>query len=105
MTYSRRPEGPIYKFQAEEMPYAPHTNEISEVPTTRTARQVFEALGLRPDRAGTWVGSLPFSAQDVTAGSESELQAVVVGDKNSVDLPLTIERSNYYANIARRVAA
>jgi hypothetical protein len=29
------------------------------------------------------------------AGSESELQVAVGGDKNSVDLPLCIEQSNY----------
>src|SRR5262249_15651439 len=46
-----------------------------------------------------------FSASDITAGSESELQTVVVGAKESVDLPLQIEHSNYYANVSRHIAA
>lgn len=51
------------------------------------------------------VESLPFTPGDVTAGTENELQAVVVGKRTNVDLPITIERSKYYANILRRVAA
>ena len=38
------------------------------------------------------------SAGDATAATESELQAVIVGDKSAVDLARTIEQSNYYAN-------
>jgi hypothetical protein len=41
----------------------------------------------------------------VTAGSESELQAVVCGAKEDVDLPLIIEQSNFFANMMRRAAA
>src|SRR5215510_425840 len=48
--------------------------------------------------------SLPFTPGDITAGTENELQAVVVGKRTTVDLPISIERSKYYANIARRVA-
>src|SRR5882672_6608954 len=70
-----------------------------------TARSIFEDLGLCLRGAEINVESLPFSASDITAGSESELQTVVVGAKNSVDLPLQIERSNYYANVSRRIAA
>src|SRR5215813_12055134 len=51
------------------------------------------------------VESLPFTSGDVTAGTENELQALVIGKRNTVDLPITIERSKYYANILRRVAA
>ena len=49
--------------------------------------------------------ALPFAGTDVTAGSETELQAVVIGRKEDIDLPQIIERSNYYANIAKRIAA
>jgi hypothetical protein len=49
--------------------------------------------------------SLPFSLYDTTAGSETELQATVAGRKESVDLPLTIEESDYYANIVRRASS
>ncbi len=71
----------------------------------RSAPFIFEDLGLCSRGAEINVESLPFSASDITAGSESELQAVVVGLKTSVDLPLQIEQSNYYANISRRIAA
>ena len=54
---------------------------------------------------GLLAGHLPFSAGDATAGSETELQAVVLGARESVDLPLMIEQSNYFANILRRAAA
>lgn len=47
---------------------------------------------------------VPFSEGDLSAGTESELQAVVVGSRHAVDLPLTIAQSNYYANIVRRIA-
>jgi len=42
---------------------------------------------------------LPFSADDITAGSENEYQAAVLGSKEHVDLPLTLETSNFYKNI------
>ncbi len=47
---------------------------------------------------------LPFSCGDVTAGTETELQAAVIGKRSDVDLPLTIEQSNYFHNIVRRAA-
>lgn len=49
--------------------------------------------------------SLPFSAEDITAGSENELQAVVQGPRSQVDLAQTIETSNYFQNILKRAAA
>jgi hypothetical protein len=48
---------------------------------------------------------LPFSLYDTTAGSETELQAVVIGKREDVDLPITIVQSHYFANIIRRRAA
>jgi len=45
---------------------------------------------------------LPFAPGDVTAGSEDELQAVVVGNASSCDLPITIRDSRFLKNIARR---
>jgi hypothetical protein len=47
-------------------------------------------------------GGSPFCGDDVTAGAENELQAAVVGRREEVDLPETIARSNYFANILRR---
>jgi hypothetical protein len=51
------------------------------------------------------IETLPFAGGDITAGLESELQAVVTGDRGAVDLPRQIEHSNYFAKIVRRIAA
>jgi hypothetical protein len=66
---------------------------------------IFDALGVRVRNGLVVIESLPFSAGDVTAGTESELQTVVVGEKGAVDLACAIEQSNYYANITRHIAA
>ncbi|MGH9768108.1 MAG: hypothetical protein ACREAB_11790 [Blastocatellia bacterium] len=71
----------------------------------RSAQSIFEDLGLCSRSAEINIESLPFSSSDITSGSESEMQAVVIGAKTSVDLPPRIEQSNYYANISRRIAA
>ena len=68
----------------------------------KSTREISELIGVRYDRLGLNVGSLPFAPSDTTAGSESELQTVVVGNKANVDLPLFIEQSNYFANTRRR---
>lgn len=60
-------------------------------------------LGIRQDTRQSLAATLPFSADDVTAGAENELQAFVLGGKEDVDLPRTILSSNYYRNIIRRV--
>jgi len=59
---------------------------------------VFDRRGLRAE----W---LPFAFGDTTAGNETELQAVVIGRKQDVDLPNLIENSNYFSNILRRAAS
>jgi len=59
---------------------------------------IYKLLGISSE-------DLPFSIGDTTAGSEAELQAVVVGKKESVDLPLTILQSHYFANIIKRTAS
>ncbi|HVP55723.1 MAG TPA: hypothetical protein VMU45_12080 [Candidatus Eisenbacteria bacterium] len=46
--------------------------------------------------------NLPFSPGDVTAGSEDELQAVVMGNAAACDLPITIRDSRFLQNIAKR---
>lgn len=73
--------------------------------SNRNLRRIFEALGCPAGAGGAVSNQMPFSAEDITAGSEAELQAVVEGAKRDVDLPLYIEQSNYYINILRRVAA
>ncbi|HEX2770566.1 MAG TPA: hypothetical protein VHN12_14915 [Geobacteraceae bacterium] len=66
---------------------------------------IVDLLGITPGDAAGYIDSLPFTRNDTTAGSETELQAVVAGGKEDVDLPITIEQSNYYANILKRAAA
>jgi len=51
------------------------------------------------------IESLPFCGNDVTAGSETELQAVVMGKSENVDLPQTIQNSNYFKNIIKRACS
>jgi hypothetical protein len=58
-------------------------------------------MGIRRGRPET----LPFGVGDVTAGSENELQTVVIGDPQSADLPRTVAESGFFANVSRRVAA
>ena len=68
----------------------------------KTVREISEAVGVKYDRLGLNVGSLPFAPTDTTAGSESEMQTVVIGSKHHADLPLFIERSNYFSNTKKR---
>jgi hypothetical protein len=72
---------------------------------TLFASDILSAIGVHAGKGDRLADSLPFSGDDVTAGSESELQVVVCGDRSSVDLPIQIEQSNYFANVMRRVHA
>jgi hypothetical protein len=65
---------------------------------------IVDALEMLPGGSSHRGSGCPFSIDDLTAGSESELQVVVIGDRTSADLPLRIEQSNFFANISRRVA-
>ena len=67
--------------------------------------KIRETLGIPRIRAAEFAESLPFSLNDTTAGSESELQAAVIGDRANVDLPVTIDESNYLANLVKRAVA
>jgi hypothetical protein len=60
-------------------------------------------FGVGGHGAAVLAATLPFANGDVTAGSEHELQVVVIGAREQVDLPLTIEASNFYKNIERRI--
>jgi hypothetical protein len=72
---------------------------------TESIRSVFGRLGVSFASREELAATLPFSTNDVTAGSESELQAVVCGAKEDVDLPLIIEQSNFFANMMKRAAS
>lgn len=64
----------------------------------------WESLGAS-NRARIPLDELPFTAHDATAGSEDELQAVVIGSADRCDLPLSIRESRFLQNIARRSAS
>lgn len=83
--------------------HIPLQKEHTQEPVS--ARQALEQLGISPDRPEQWISMLPFAAGDVTAGSESELQAVVAGDRYQVDLPLAIEQSTCFASMMKRAAS
>ena len=62
-------------------------------------------MGINKSSPETFIESIPFSLNDTTAGSENEFQTCVIGKRAEVDLPITIEESNYYHNILRRFKA
>lgn len=70
-----------------------------------TFRKVFSRAGVSFASGDSLAATLPFSFNDVTAGSESELQAVVCGKKDDVDLPLFIEQSSFFSNMMKRAAS
>lgn len=47
----------------------------------------------------------PFAPGDVTAGSEDELQAVVLGRSECCDLPISVRESRFYSNLVRRISS
>lgn len=47
----------------------------------------------------------PFSPGDITAGAEVELQAAVIGARESVDLAAQLEQSSHFNNLLRRARA
>ncbi|MGB5158946.1 hypothetical protein [Desulfobacterium sp. N47] len=64
--------------------------------------KMMNALGVNNKSPDRFIESIPFSLNDTTAGSESELQAAVCGDAQHVDLPITIFESNYFKNIIKK---
>jgi hypothetical protein len=68
-------------------------------------RKMVRALGLDRDWDERSVEDLPFTPDDATAGSENELQVAVIGARDVVDLPLTIQESSFYHNMVRRAAS
>jgi hypothetical protein len=84
------------------------TDEASRLKPERDSTSPHAALsilGVRAADPAHLVATLPFLGADATAGVENELQAVVLGDTTSVDPPLTIRESNYFANCVKRCAA
>jgi len=69
------------------------------------SKEILELLGIHVSASDRFLESLPFSLNDTTAGSENELQAVVEGANNHVDLPITIEQSDYFSNLNKCASA
>ena len=67
--------------------------------------RILESLQIDLSSPERLVETLPFSLNDTTAGTENELQAAVLGRRRDVDLAIAIERSNFYADILRRMAS
>ena len=59
-------------------------------------------MGVDSSRPERLAATLPYSLGDATCGTENELQAVVIGSRESVDLPQIIEGSNYFKNMIKR---
>ena len=88
---------PARQWESNESPLHPPRNGLENLDRLRSA------LGLPDPSHPAFFAGLPFAGEDATAGAENELQAVVIGNRSQVDLPLTIEGSNYYQNILKRV--
>jgi len=71
-------------------------------PPPHELQRISQILGTPPPGSERFALFLPFSRHDATAGVENELQAVVVGSSEDVDLPRFIAESNYYRNVVRR---
>ena len=71
-------------------------------PCPNAARSALHISNASPE---AFAASLPFGPDDVTAGSESELQTAVMGNAECVDLPLHIRHSNFFANVIKHAAA
>lgn len=64
--------------------------------------RVLAELGVGTSSREKLAATIPFTAGDVTAGCENELQTAVLGSREQVDLPRYVEESNYYCNIVKR---
>lgn len=67
-------------------------------------QDAFHALEILDHSGRVILENLPFSRNDTTVGTETELQVAVYGSRSEVDLPRTIESSNYFSNAIRRAA-
>ena len=79
-------------------------NPASSADTPSSLLKIMNILGIHEKSGKSLIELLPFSDNDVTAGSETELQTAVCGNKNNVDLAIAIEKSSYYRNIIKRAA-
>jgi hypothetical protein len=80
-------------------------NGKGEQTTTHNLETICNLLHVERTTGRTFIASIPFAPGDVTAGCENELQAVVVGGDQEVDLPMAIRESSYYRNLLKRAGA
>jgi hypothetical protein len=76
--------------------------DLAAVPSLQSALM---RAGVDLSTPETLLATLPFAANDTTCGTETELQAAVAGRREDVDLAVTIEQSNFFANILKRAEA
>ncbi len=93
------------------MPVSATASNLTLIRTDRHAqnagdrlKNILSLLGMPENFSNRFLESIPFSLNDATVGVENELQTVVTGDRDSVDLPIFINDSNYYKNIRKRSA-
>jgi hypothetical protein len=87
IAYAKKPNLRVVK--------SPNESELFDV------NRLLDCLDIRRTSSENFAASLPFSLNDTTVGVENELQTVVAGSPEHVDLPLIIRESNYYKNILR----
>jgi len=68
----------------------------------RRLDRISVAVGMNARTSDSFVRTLPFMAEDATAGAENEFQAVVAGKRENIDLARVIETSNYYRNLVEQ---
>ena len=70
-------------------------------PGAQSPADLLRRAGVDISTPTSLAASLPFSLDDATCGCENELQAVVQGTAEAVDLPRSIVESNYYRNMGQ----
>ncbi len=84
---------------------SPHKARTSRAGTSALSiPAVLEEMGARFSRGALHIDTLPFGIGDVTAGVENELQTVVMGTRESADLPQAIEHSVFFAAATQHAA-
>lgn len=89
----------------EDRPARPHDLESLGANRPISLLKFSNLLGITHPSGAAWVEKLPFAGDDVTAGSETELQAAVAGDRPGIDLAQAIENSTFFKNLMKRAAS
>ena len=78
--------------------------EPYQPPSPANLESLISKLEICRDTPDRLIASLPFFCSDATIGSENELQTIVTGSPDSVDLPIFIRSSNFYKNTIKYAA-